>query len=97
VDWPLVIVGVFAAIAILMLQEAIRNPERWRATNVSRWTRASAWTILGTAAALAGAALAGADRETLGIVAVIGLVAFSFAARLLGLALLNGIVDRWRR
>jgi hypothetical protein len=96
-DWPLVIVGVFAASAILLLQGAIRNPERWRARNVSRWARASGLTILGTAAVLAGAALAGAAGKTLGIVAVIGLVAFSLAARLLGLALLNGILDRWRR
>jgi hypothetical protein len=72
VDWPLLIVGVFAIVVIGLLFDAVRNPERWQASNVRRWRGSAAWVAAVTAAAVIGAGLAGAGSSTLGVIGVIG-------------------------
>lgn len=96
-DWELLAVGLFAAGAIYALRDAIRQPGRWRLTNTRRWRHVSGWMLILTAAALAGAAAAGASATTLGVIAVFGIVMLSFATDLWSIAWMNRILDRLRR
>ena len=86
--------GVFAASAILLLLDAVRNPERWHAKDVSRWARASVGTGLATVAAIVGAALAGASGNTVSAIAAVGLSAFVVALRLVISAYANRVANR---
>jgi hypothetical protein len=93
-DWSLVLVGGFATVAIVLLFDARRDPNRWRATNVERWRHASLWTVALTAAAMVGAALADAGLDTLGYIAVVGAIVFAMTSRLWSIAASNNRLDR---
>jgi hypothetical protein len=73
------------------LLDAARNPQRWARLYASeaRWREALAWTWAITLAAIAGAALAGASGDTLGMIAVAGFAVSYVVIRFIANAALN--------
>lgn len=57
-DSALLAVGLFALAAILLLEDALRRPDRWLPRDPGRWWRMAVWVLALTGAAIVGAAAA---------------------------------------
>lgn len=93
VDWSLLIVGLFAVLAFSALLDSLRHPDRWHFANFDRSRTFLVWTAVATAAAMGGAALAGASGSTLGSIAAVGVALEVVLLRLLLIAYFNRLGD----